>query len=209
MADKWIIRGDYFETCNCDYLCPCIYTNMTAEPTYHTCKAAIAMRINEGNFGGTSLDGVVFVVMAMVDGPMANGNWTVGLIIDEGAGDDQVAAIGAICSGDAGGPMEVASALVSNFAGIERAAIEIDERKMGFSLKAGSFLDNGADAVVAAFDPDQPLYIDNTAHPASKRLALARATHTKMNVFGIEMDNPDGGNNGHYAPFEWQGEAAV
>jgi len=112
MTDKWVIRGDYFETCNCDYLCPCIYTNMTAEPTHHTCKAAIAMRINEGNFGGTSLNGVAFVVMAMVDGPMADGNWTVGLIIDEGASDDQVAAIGAICSGDAGGPMEVASALV-------------------------------------------------------------------------------------------------
>ena len=28
MADvKWAIRGEYMESCNCDYLCPCIYTN--------------------------------------------------------------------------------------------------------------------------------------------------------------------------------------
>lgn len=208
MATDWQIRGDYFETCNCDYICPCIITNMMAEPTHHTCKAAIAMRINDGHFGDLSLNGVAFVVMAMVDGPMADGNWTVGLIIDDGASDEQVAAIGAICSGDAGGPMEQASALVGSFAGIERAKIEIDEPHMAFSLKAGDLLSNGAELVPTAFDPDQPLYIDNTAHPANKRLALGKATHTTMNVFGIEWDNPDGGNNGHMAPFDWQGAAA-
>ena len=24
---KWVMRGEYMESCNCDYLCPCIYTN--------------------------------------------------------------------------------------------------------------------------------------------------------------------------------------
>jgi len=24
----WHVHGDYFESCSCDYLCPCIYTNM-------------------------------------------------------------------------------------------------------------------------------------------------------------------------------------
>jgi len=24
---NWTMRGQYMESCNCDYLCPCIYTN--------------------------------------------------------------------------------------------------------------------------------------------------------------------------------------
>ena len=28
MADKtWELSGEYMESCNCDYLCPCIFTN--------------------------------------------------------------------------------------------------------------------------------------------------------------------------------------
>jgi len=28
MAQKtWEISGEYMESCNCDYLCPCIFTN--------------------------------------------------------------------------------------------------------------------------------------------------------------------------------------
>ncbi len=40
MADqKWTMRGEYMESCNCDYLCPCIYTNPQAPVTYDHCTA--------------------------------------------------------------------------------------------------------------------------------------------------------------------------
>ena len=29
----WAINGEYFETCNCDFLCPCITSNLAATPT--------------------------------------------------------------------------------------------------------------------------------------------------------------------------------
>ena len=84
---EWKISGDYFENCNCDYVCPCILTNMAAEPTHGTCKAGLAMSINDGHFGNVSLTGVKFMVMILTEGPMGDGNWTVGLIIDESASD--------------------------------------------------------------------------------------------------------------------------
>ena len=28
----WQVSGEYFETCSCDYVCPCILTNMAAKP---------------------------------------------------------------------------------------------------------------------------------------------------------------------------------
>jgi hypothetical protein len=29
----WRLEGQYFEICNCEYLCPCISSNLTARPT--------------------------------------------------------------------------------------------------------------------------------------------------------------------------------
>ena len=55
MAD-WHIEGEYMETCNCDFLCPCITTNLTATPTEGDCKAAIAMKILKGEKDGVSLE---------------------------------------------------------------------------------------------------------------------------------------------------------
>ena len=36
----WTMRGEYMESCNCDYLCPCIYTNPQGPVTYDHCTAA-------------------------------------------------------------------------------------------------------------------------------------------------------------------------
>ena len=207
LTTQWKISGDYFENCNCDYVCPCILTNMAAEPTHGTCKAGLAMSITSGHFGDVSLDGVKFMVMILTEGPMGDGNWTVGLIIDESASEQQVEAIGAICSGDAGGPMEVASALVGNFAGIEKAKIQVDHTKMSFTVTAGKLASIGAEMTPSMFDPEQALYIDNAGHPANTRLAMGTATNTNFNVFGIDWDSSNGGNNGHMAPFNWAGAA--
>lgn len=205
MAESnWAISGDYFETCNCDYLCPCIVTHMTARPTTGDCKVAIVFRINEGHFGDLSLDGVSFVVAAYTPGPMADGDWTVGLIIDESASEAQREAVGTIASGQAGGPMAHAAPLIGTFAGIETAPIKIESSGMAFKVTAPGFLDIGANGTPSAENPDEPMIIDNTAHPANKRLALAQATHSHMHVFGIDWDDTSGKNNGHFAPFAWQ-----
>ena len=197
---NWRIAGDYFETCNCNYLCPCIYTNMQAKPTHYT---LLTMRVNDGKFGDIDLGGVGFIIAISVEGPMANGNWTVGLIIDEKASDVQIDAVGQICSGDVGGPMELAAALAGNFAGIERANIEIDKRAMSFSVTAGALFENTAVGTANAHNPNVPIFIDNTAHPANKRLALATGTKSHMHAFGIDWHDDQGGHNGHFAPFEW------
>ena len=94
----WKIEGDYMETCNCNLLCPCISSNMTAKPTEEDCKAAIAMKINKGEKDGMRLDGLSFIVLLHSPGPMIEGNIKVGLIIDEKASDSQAEAIKAIAS---------------------------------------------------------------------------------------------------------------
>ena len=99
--------------------------------------------------------------------------------------------------------MEMGAALGGNFAGIERAAIEIDKQEMSFSVKAGALFENAAEATPSMADPNVPIHIDNTGHPVNARLALATGTESHMHVFGIDWDDAEGGHNGHFAPFDW------
>jgi hypothetical protein len=123
---QWQISGEYMETCNCELLCPCIYTNMTARPTEGECKVALAARIDKGQKDGVSLAGVKFMVVLHSPGPMANGNLTVGLIIDKAASEAQAEAVAAIATGQAGGPMDALGPLVGKVAGIERREVTFE-----------------------------------------------------------------------------------
>jgi hypothetical protein len=200
---SWRIEGEYMETCNCDFICPCIGTNMAATPTEGDCKAAIAMRIDKGEKDGVSLEGIKFIVLLHSPGVMADGNMKVGLIVDESATDEQVAAIGEIASGAAGGPMAALAPLVSNFAGVERRPISFEMDGMTRAVKAGDLIDQAIAGVPSLAVEGEPMYLENTFHPANPRLALANATRSHFNAFGIQWDNSSGSRNGHYAPFSW------
>jgi hypothetical protein len=43
MADApWSLKGEYFESCNCEILCPCIVQGTGARPTEGHCDVALA-----------------------------------------------------------------------------------------------------------------------------------------------------------------------
>jgi hypothetical protein len=177
---------------------------MTATPTEGDCKAAVGMRIEKGQKDGVKLDGLSFVVMLFSPGPMANGNIKVGLIIDEAANDAQVQAITAIATGQAGGPMEALAPLVGQVAGVERRPITFSANGLTRGMRAGDLLDQECEGLPGA-NPDEPQYIDNVPHPVNTRLAMAKATRSKMNAFGMQWDDSTGKRNGHFAPFSWSG----
>lgn len=202
---SWQIQGQYMETCNCTYLCPCGPSNLTAPPTEGDCKAAIAMRIDRGSKGDVTLDGLSFIVVMHSPGAMADGNLTVGLIVDERATDAQVEAISAIATGAAGGPMANLAPLVGRIAGVEKRPIRFESDGMRYTVTAGDLVDQACTGVPGGPRPDQPLYLDNSVHPVNARLALARATRTLFNAFGITWKDSSGTRNGHFAPFAWSG----
>lgn len=199
---SWQVKGEYMETCNCEMLCPCISSNMAAMPTEGDCQAAVAMHITEGAKDGVALDGLSFVVMLHSPGPMGEGNITVGLIIDEQATEAQADAITAIATGQAGGPMAALGPLVGTLAGVERRAVTFTVDGLTRIVRAGELLDQSCSGLPGA-DPDQPLSIDNVAHPVNSRLALAKATRSMFNVFGLRWNDGSGTRNGHFAPFAW------
>ena len=202
---SWKITGQYMETCNCAFLCPCITSNLTARPTEGNCKAALTLHIDKGAKDGITLDGLSFVVMMHSPGPMGEGNMTVGLIVDDAASDQQVEAISAIASGSAGGPMAALAPLVGTNAGVERRPIRFEVDGLNYAMSAGELVDQACEGLPSATDPKQAIGIDNTVHPVNSRLSLAKAKRSSFHAFGIDWEDATGTRNGHFAPFAWAG----
>lgn len=202
----WKISGQYYETCSCDFVCPCLPGQLTVKPTKGSCTFAMAFKIDRGHHEAVTLDGLGFILLGVAPEEMANGNWSVGVIVDERASTEQRDAIATITSGTAGGPMAALSPLVASFAGVESAPINFERNGMKWSVTSPQFVDMAAEAAMG-MNPNatEPLRLDNTGHPAADCLTLAHASRSHVHALGFEWDDISGQNNGQYAPFSWQG----
>jgi hypothetical protein len=205
MATSWKASGQYYETCSCDFVCPCILQQMSVEPTKGTCTFAMAFQIEKGSFDSISLDGLGFIVVGLTPEAMAKGNWSVGLVIDERASTEQRDAITAIASGAAGGPMAALSGLIGKFLGVESAPITFDDAGVKWSVTASNLIDMSAQPAMG-INPNatEPLQLSNTGHPASDSIALAHAMKSHVDALGVSWNDTSGKNNGQYAPFSWR-----
>ena len=202
----WKVNGQYYETCNCDFVCPCVPGQMAVTPSKGTCTFAMAFEIERGRYGSVSLDGLGFIVLGFTPEVMAKGNWSIGLISDDRASQEQLDAITAIASGAAGGPMSALSGLVGKFLGVESAPIRFDRNGAKWSVEAPGLVDMAAEGATG-INPNstEPMHLDNTGHPAADRFALARGLKLHVNALGLKWEDVTGRNNGQYAPFSWQG----
>src|SRR3712207_4808737 len=88
----WSIEGPEYANCNCAWGCPCQFN---ALPTDGTCRAVAGMRIEQGHFGSTRLDGLAWVGTYGWPGPIHEGNGTQQFFIDERADADQRSVVAA------------------------------------------------------------------------------------------------------------------
>jgi len=201
---NWSLRGEYMESCNCDYLCPCVYTNPQGPVTYDHCTAVLVFRIDEGRSGTTRLDGLKFALVIRSGKVMADGNWIFGVVVDAAADPAQRQALSAIAGGEAGGtPAVIRQNLVSDFRGVEYKPIEFTIAGLTRRAAVPEVASFEIEGVASRNRSGDPFYIDNTGHPANRRLALARSRETHVHGFGIDLDLVGQGNNGHFAPFAW------
>jgi hypothetical protein len=125
-------------------------------------------------------------------------------VVDERADPAQRAALAAIVSGDAGGaPGMIRSRLVGDFRGVAYKPIDFRMTGLTRAVSIPDVLSFEIEGVVSRRGGAEPFHIDNTAHPANARLALARAKQTRVHGFGLDLDLVGKGNNGHFAPFSW------
>jgi hypothetical protein len=127
MADQWMIRGNEYANCNCDYGCPCQFN---APSTHGRCEAVFGGQIQEGFFNDTRLDGLNWLMMAQWPGEIAEGNGKQQAIIDERADADQREALRKILHGESTAPgathFFVYNSMVSEVLDPIYAPVEVD-----------------------------------------------------------------------------------
>ena len=101
--------------------------------------------------------------------------------------------------------MAALAPLVGEVAGIEKRPITFEIDGMNSHVKAGELVDQALTGVPSLSKEGEPIYLDNTVHPVSPKIALAKATHSRFRAFGIDWDDASGVRNGHFAPFSWAG----
>jgi hypothetical protein len=196
---KWKFEGEYFESCNCEVLCPCLLSNAQARPTDTHCDAIVAFQIGRGSFGATDISGMRAVIALTTPEAMAKGGWTLALYVDDRASAGQRAALEAIFGGAAGGPLAALQPLVTRRLAPKAAPIsfEIDGGKRRLSIQG--IAEVAVQGITGA--GGKQIWFDNVGHFASTRISAARGTASSLKDQGLNFQNT--GRNGHFAPISW------
>ena len=108
LAMSWRIRGTYFESCNCDAVCPCrrIDGRAGGRSTHGVCMGVLSWLIEDGEADGTDLSGLPVALAIRYSDDEPGSPWTWILYLDETASADQRAALERIFTGTLGGDAE-------------------------------------------------------------------------------------------------------
>jgi hypothetical protein len=200
---RWQLTGDYFENCNCDVVCPCLFSPQapfTARPTQGACEVAFGFHVDRGRYGEVALDGLNAALAVRTPGPMAEGNWSLALYLDERADEAQQQALGAIFGGAAGGPVGDLAPFVTTVLGVTAVPLvwRKDGRSRSIEIPGRMHL---AVSAAPSVVPDEAIWARN-AHPFAPEVAMAVGDQgSTWTDYGMRWDNS--GKNGHYAPISW------
>jgi hypothetical protein len=108
VAMSWRIRGTYFESCNCDAICPCRRIDGVAggRSTHGVCIGVLSWLIEEGAVDGTDLSGLPVALASRYSDDEAGSPWTWTLYLDARASVAQRAALEEVFTGRLGGDAE-------------------------------------------------------------------------------------------------------
>jgi hypothetical protein len=185
---SWKLDGSYFETCSCDVVCPCT-ASMALPATNDRCNVTLVFRVQDGDVEGTDVSGLTVAAVADTPRVMADGDWRLGVFIDAAASDEQAEKLGAVFSGALGGPMEALGPLVAENLGVERAPIAVQEEGVRHSIRIGDVVDFEIEDIVPfGVETGEPARLTGIFHPAGSELAVARATRSSIDAFGIRYE---------------------
>ena len=189
---SWSLKGNYVETCSCELMCPC---NLSFDhgATYDFCRVVLAFDIEDGDIEGTDIGGLKVVAIADTPKVMTEGNWRLGIFVDENASDEQADKLVKVFSGQLGGPMGALAPLVGEVLGVERAQIEVGDDGLRHRVQVGDAIDFEIEDVVPfGIDTGQPIRFNGMFHPVGSDLTMAEAKRSRISAFGIEYEGKTG-----------------
>lgn len=194
----WKVKGQYFETCNCEAACPCIFLS---PPTEDDCTVLVGWHIERGIYEGTKLDGLNVALAVLSPGHMMEVDWQAALYFDDRATEDQMNALGAIFSGQAGGHPARLASHIGTVLGAGPATIRFEKQGKRTSMTISGI----AEAVIVGASGQGDGDITVAGHP----LAISPGTpafvaHSETLTYsdhGMTWNLSE--KNGLYSPFEY------
>src|SRR5690349_39754 len=172
---SWNLNGSYFETCSCELMCPC---NLSFDhgATYDYCRVVLVFNIRDGEVEGTDISGRKVAIIADTPKVMTEGNWKLGVFVDDAASDEQFERLGQVFGGQLGGPMGALAPLVGEVLGAERVPFEVVEDGLRHSVRIGDVIDFEIEDIVPfGVETGRPIRFDGMFHPVGSNLTMAEA----------------------------------
>ena len=196
---NWNLQGSYFETCNCETACPCVWLQ---PPSEGDCKLLVAWHIDSGYLNDEKLDDLNVALACYSPGHMKEGNWQAALYVDERATDAQFDAITQIYAGKLGGHPAILMSFVTEVWGIKRVKIDFktqgNQRRLIFPDIAQATIESiqgikGGDATI-----DNPPLCVVSSHPT----VVAKSSQYQYQDYDKAWKFTE--RNGYYSPFTYQ-----
>jgi hypothetical protein len=157
--------------------------------TYDFCRVTLVFDIREGQVDGVDIAGLRVAAIADTPKVMTEGNWRLGVFVDERASDEQFEKLVQVFTGQVGGPMAGLGPLVGEMLGVERAPIEVSDDGLRHSVRVGDAIDFEIEDIVPfGVTTGQPVKFDGMFHPVASDLTMAEAKRSRINAFGIEFE---------------------
>jgi hypothetical protein len=140
---SYSVRGSYFESCNCDAICPCrmIGGVVGGRSTYGLCYGLLSWSIESGSVDGLDVSGLAVALVCRYDDDEPGSPWSIVLHVDERGDERQRAALADLFLGDKGG--ERVSGLpwvrkARKLIDVRTSPIELTPDGPGYAVRVGS-----------------------------------------------------------------------
>jgi hypothetical protein len=161
--------------------------------TYDFCRVVLAFNVQEGSVDGTDIAGRKVVLIADTPKVMTDGNWRVGVYVDDESSEEQFDKLVQVFGGQLGGPMAGLAPLIGEMLGVERAAIDIADDGLLHSVRVGDVIDfEIQDIVPFGIETGEPVRFNGMFHPVGSDLVMAEAKRTRIDAFGITYEGKTG-----------------
>jgi hypothetical protein len=197
---SWQLKGTYFETCNCEIACPCVFLS---RPTEGECRVLVAWHVDQGKDGEVDLSGLNVAMAIHSPGHMMQTKWRAALYLDERANDQQKEALTRIFAGQAGGHPEALASFVGEMLGV--ASVRIDYQAAGRKRRLS--IPNIVSAEIDAIEGQGGGDVTISGHPlcvAPGEPAVV-AKSKRLDYSDHQMTWSISDRNGFYSPFAYQG----
>jgi hypothetical protein len=195
----WNLEGTYLETCSCEFFCPC-NASLAHGADYDRCRVTLVFNITAGEVEGTDIGGLKVAAIADTPKVMTDGNWRLGMFIDDQATDEQAEKLAGVFSGRLGGPMEALGPLVGENLGVERAPIDVRDDGLRHSVRIGDAVDFEIEDVVPfGVETGEPVRIVGMFHPPGSEFTISEAKRSKIDAFGIQFEGKSALSSSHFS----------